>query len=180
MDDNTISGQQVVGIKEFDMNSWWQVLPTKELDEDELKDGVKVHHNDIIRLKHLETGTILLTHDVASPILSTNEEVTTVEPDTRYNETLFKIILEDSNNNDVWHTHLSPFKLLHMDTKVAVWTHDQALPEWGLGLQDVNGNKNTNENSNYWVAQEVMGKNGKIKKAAITVSLTRSLDLLFP
>ncbi|ORZ25921.1 Dolichyl-phosphate-mannose-protein mannosyltransferase-domain-containing protein [Absidia repens] len=159
-DDGRISskGQQVVGTKEFDVNSWWQVLPTKDIDE-QSEERVKVHHDDIIRLRHLETNTILLTHDVASPLLSTNEEITTVDPDTRYNETLFRLILEDSNNNDVWQTHLSPFKLLHMDTKVAVWTHDQALPDWGLGLQDVNGNKNTNEKSNFWVAQEIMGKN---------------------
>ncbi|KAI8097247.1 O-mannosyltransferase [Halteromyces radiatus] len=154
-------GQQVVGIQEPDENSWWQVLPTKEIDS-ESEDGVKVHHGDIIRLKHLATNTILLTHDVASPILSTNEEVTTIADNDdhgRYNETLFKVLLEDSNNNDVWQTHLSPFKLLHMDTKVAIWTHDQALPDWGLGLQDVNGNKNTNEKSNYWVGQDIMGKN---------------------
>jgi dolichyl-phosphate-mannose-protein mannosyltransferase len=109
----------------------------------------------------VETDTILLTHDVASPLLSTNEEITTVDPESRYNETLFKLVLEDSNSNSEWNTQLSPFKLLHMDTKVALWTHDQALPEWGLGLQDVNGNKNTKEASNFWVAQEIMGKNGR-------------------
>ncbi|SAL96727.1 hypothetical protein [Absidia glauca] len=159
-------GQQVVGIQEPDMNSWWQILPTVDIDTDDSNEGngIKVKHNDIIRLRHVETDTILLTHDVASPLLSTNEEITTVDPESRYNETLFKLVLEDSNSNSDWNTQLSPFKLLHMDTKVAVWTHDQALPEWGLGLQDVNGNKNTKEASNFWVAQEIMGKNGREAK----------------
>lgn len=156
-----ILGQQVVGIKEPDDNSWWRILPTKEMEEDP-ENKVKVKHGDTIRLEHLQTGTILLTHDVASPILSTNEEFTTVAPDTRYNETLFKLVFEDHNNGESWQTHMIPFKLLHVDTKVALWTHDQELPDWALNLQDVNGNKNLNERSNFWVAQEIQGLNGNI------------------
>lgn len=170
----------MVGIQEPDINSWWQILPAMDVDtngstED---DGVKVKHNDIIRLRHVETDTILLTHDVASPLLSTNEEITTVDPESRYNETLFKLVLEDSNSNSEWNTQLSPFKLLHMDTKVAVWTHHQALPDWGLGLQDVNGNKNTKEASNFWVAQEIMGKNGRETSHSTGMELTQIYSIL--
>ncbi|CAO3651446.1 unnamed protein product [Cunninghamella echinulata] len=159
-DDGRISstGQQVVGIKEADDNSWWRVLPTKDIEEDP-ENKVKVKNEDIIRLEHIGTGTILLTHDVASPLLSTNEEVTTVGSEERYNETLFKITFEDNSNGDTWQTHMTPFKLLHMDTKVAIWTQDKELPDWALNLQDVNGNKNLNERSNYWVAQDIQGLN---------------------
>ena len=49
-------------------------------------------------------------------------------------------------------THMTPFRLIHEDTKVAVWVHNKKLPEWGLGHLEVNGNKNAVEKTNYWVA----------------------------
>ncbi|ORX55154.1 family 39 glycosyltransferase [Hesseltinella vesiculosa] len=154
------NGKQVVGIEEPDINSWWQVLPATENEKaDDDWASRTIRHDDVIRLKHIGTDWILLTHDVASPILSTNEEFTTVAPGERFNETLFKVVLEDPNNMNTWQTGMTAFKLFHMDTKVALWTHEQHLPEWGLGLQDVNGNKNLNERSNFWVAQEIQGKN---------------------
>ncbi|KAI8141824.1 glycosyltransferase family 39 protein [Fennellomyces sp. T-0311] len=157
-DDGRISsqGQQVTGVKEADDNCYWRVLPTKDIAEDE---RVKVRHNDVIQLEHVGTGTILLTHDVASPLMATNEEITTVEPGKRYNETLFQVVLDDHHNGNIWSTHMKSVKLMHMDTKVAVWTHKKNLPEWGLGQQDVNGNKNTQDRSNYWVATEIKGLN---------------------
>ncbi|KAI8074958.1 Dolichyl-phosphate-mannose-protein mannosyltransferase-domain-containing protein [Gongronella butleri] len=162
-DDGRISskGQQVVAVETADENSWWQVLPTEDAAQDTSIDWTDraLHHNDIIRLRHIATDSILLTHDVASPLLSTNEEVTTVAPGVRHNETLFKVSLEDPNNINTWQTHMTPFRLLHQDTQVAIWTHDKKLPEWANHLQDVNGNKNLNDKTNYWIANEIQGKN---------------------
>ena len=132
--------------------------PTKEISEDK---RVPVRHNDVIQLEHVSTGTNLLTHDVASPLLATNEEVTTTEQGKHYNETLFKVVLDDHNNGNIWSTHMKSVKLMHVDTKVAIWTRDKALPEWGLGQQDVNGNKNTQDRSNFWKATEIKGLNGR-------------------
>lgn len=134
-------------------NCYWRIKPTKEVDEDNL-----VKNGDIIQLEHVVTGTNLLTHDVASPYMPTNEEITTVPLDVRYEETLFKIIF-DNNDQTVLETHMSSFRLIHEDTKVAVWTHNKKLPEWGLGQLEVNGNKNALDNTNYWSAQEIRGKN---------------------
>lgn len=159
-DDGRISsqGQQVTGVKEKDENCYWRVLPTKEVKEDE---KVKVKHNDVIRLEHIGTNTILLTHDVASPLLSTNEEITTTAPDTRYNETRFRVVLDDYNNGNTWATWMKGVKLMHINTNVALWTRDVALPDWGMGQQDVNGNKNVKDKSNFWMATEIKGLNGK-------------------
>ncbi|KAI9322162.1 glycosyltransferase family 39 protein [Dichotomocladium elegans] len=151
-------GQQVTGVKEVDDNCYWRVLPTKDIPVD-AENRVPVHHGDIIRLEHVATGTVLLTHDVASPLMATNEEITTVTPDSRYNETLFEVILDDHHNGNTWSTHMKQVKLLHVDTKVAVWTRDKALPDWALGQQDVNGNKNTHDRSNFWTAIEIKGLN---------------------
>ncbi|KAI9492559.1 glycosyltransferase family 39 protein [Zychaea mexicana] len=157
-DDGRISsqGQQVTGIKEADANCYWRVKATKDIPEEK---RTAVKHNDVIQLEHVATGTNLLTHDVASPLMATNEEVTTVEQGKRYNETLFRVVLDDHNNGNTWSTHMKSFKLMHMDTKVAIWTRDKALPEWGMLQQDVNGNKNTQERSNFWVATEIKGLN---------------------
>lgn len=134
-------------------NCYWRIKPTKDVDEDNL-----VRNGDIIQLEHVVTGTNLLTHDVASPYMPTNEEITTVPLDVRYEETLFQIIF-DNNDQKVLETHMSSFRLVHEDTKVAVWTHNKKLPEWGLGQLEVNGNKNAVDNTNYWSAQEIRGKN---------------------
>lgn len=151
-------GQQVTGVKEADENCWWRVKPTKDVPEDGKR--VAVRHGDVIQLEHIATGTNLLAHDVASPLMSTNEEITTVPQDTRYNETLFQVILDDHNNGNIWSTHMKSVKLLHMDTKVAVWTRNKSLPDWALKQQDVNGNKNTQDRTNFWTAHEIKGLNG--------------------
>lgn len=151
----------MTAVKEVDENCYWRVKPTKEINSSE-GERVPVRHGDVIQLEHVATGTNLLTHDVASPLLATNEEFTTVPLDSpRYNETLFQVLLDDHNNGNIWSTYMKGVKLLHMDTKVTLWTRDKALPEWALGQQDVNGNKNTMDRSNYWVATEIKGLNGK-------------------
>lgn len=149
-------GQQVTGVMESNDNCFWRIKPTAEIEGEEGPRPVK--NGDIIQLEHVVTGTNLLTHDVASPWMPTNEEVTTVPLDVRREETLFKIAFED-DDEDTLETHMVSFRLVHEDTKVAIWTHNKKLPEWGLGQLEVNGNKNAVENTNYWTAQEIRGKN---------------------
>ncbi|ORE07517.1 O-mannosyltransferase [Rhizopus microsporus var. microsporus] len=150
------TGQQVTGVLESNENCFWRVKPTFPIEDN--GEPVPVKNGDVIQLEHVVTGTNLLTHDVASPWMPTNEEITTVPLDSRYEETLFKIIFED-DDMDILETHMTPFRLIHEDTKVAVWVHNKKLPEWGLGHLEVNGNKNAVDNTNYWMAQEIKGKN---------------------
>ncbi|OBZ91120.1 Dolichyl-phosphate-mannose--protein mannosyltransferase 4 [Choanephora cucurbitarum] len=155
-------GQQVTGVMESNENCFWRIKPSGEDLSLEDKEGNArpVKHGDVIQLEHVVTRTNLLTHDVASPWMPTNEEITTVPLDTRYEETLFQVLFEDDDDdNAVLETHMTPFRLIHEDTKVAVWVHNKKLPEWGLGHLEVNGNKNAVEKTNYWVAQEIKGKN---------------------
>ncbi|RCH97543.1 hypothetical protein CU098_009952 [Rhizopus stolonifer] len=148
-------GQQVTGVMESNDNCFWRIKPT----EDHQDPTRPVKNGDIVQLEHVVTGTNLLTHDVASPWMPTNEEITTVPLESRYEETLFKIVFDDEEDNSVLETHMTPFRLIHEDTKVAVWVHNKKLPEWGLGHLEVNGNKNAVDKTNYWVAQEIKGKN---------------------
>ncbi|KAI8643217.1 glycosyltransferase family 39 protein [Parasitella parasitica] len=150
-------GQQVTAVMEPNENCYWRIKPTTP-SEDDQQEPRPVKNGDIIQLEHVVTGTNLLTHDVASPWMPTNEEITTVPLDTRYEETLFKIIFDD-DDAEIFETHMVSFRLIHEDTKVAVWVHNKKLPEWGLGQLEVNGNKNAIGKTNYWSAQEIKGKN---------------------
>ncbi|KAI7898413.1 glycosyltransferase family 39 protein [Cokeromyces recurvatus] len=157
-------GQQVTAVLEPNENCYWRIKPAKSENNTNDDEPHLVKNGDIIQLEHVVTGTNLLTHDVASPYMPTNEEVTTVPLDTRYDETLFKIIFE-SDNNDILETHMTSFRLIHEDTKVAVWAHNQKLPEWGLEQLEVNGNKNAVDKTNYWSAQDIKGKNATLINA---------------
>ncbi|KAI9492835.1 glycosyltransferase family 39 protein [Zychaea mexicana] len=153
------AGQQVVGVSDPDENSYWRVKPTKDIPKDS---RVLVRHGDIIQLEHTASGQHLLTHDVASPLTRTNQEFTVVPPEERYNETLFKVLLDDHANGDTMKTQMKSFKLAHQSTTVAMWTFkEETLPlEWGFGLQEINGKKDhVKEKTAYWRAMDIQGVN---------------------
>lgn len=159
-DDGRISsqGQQVTGYPHNDTNNHWQIMPSKQFPEDDLL-GHPVKNGDIIQLRHVVTDSYLLTHDVASPYYPTNQEFTTVEPEVahgdRHNETLFEIKIEGAKSKADLRTKAGLFKLVHVPTKVAMWTHTTPLPEWGFKQAEINGNKNVNQPSNIWYADDI-------------------------
>jgi dolichyl-phosphate-mannose-protein mannosyltransferase len=125
------------------------------------KDQVPIRHNEVIRLQHTGTEKYLMTRDVAAPLTPTHQEFTAVKDNVLYNNTLFRVILDDYKNSDRWMTYMKQVKLVHINTGVAIWCNDKTLPDWGLGHKEVNGNKKSKEDRNYWIATEVQGKNGK-------------------
>ncbi|EEP76668.1 dolichyl-phosphate-mannose--protein mannosyltransferase 4 [Uncinocarpus reesii 1704] len=151
-------GQQVTGYPYNDTNNQWQILPSVSFPEnDRLNHSVK--NGDTIQLRHVGTDTILLTHDVASPFYPTNQEFTTVSHELadgkRHNDTLFQIKIEHGKAKEEFRTMASLFKLIHVPTKVAMWTHTTPLPEWGFKQAEINGNKNAQESSNIWYAEDI-------------------------
>lgn len=159
-DDGRISsqGQQVTGYPYNDTNNQWQILPTVPVSTDE---GQSVKHGDIVQLRHLGTDSMLLTHDVASPYYPTNQEFTTVPLDVasteRYNDTLFEIMIEHGKPEQPFRTLSSHFKLVHVPTRVCMWTHTTPLPDWGFKQSEINGNKNLLQASNLWFAETIEG-----------------------
>ncbi|GJE91205.1 glycosyltransferase family 39 protein [Phanerochaete sordida] len=165
-DDGRISsqGQQVTGYAHDDVNNYWQVIPTKALPE--TGRGRIVRHEDIVQLLHVSTQTLLLTHDVASPTMATNEEFTTWAKDdhSRYNDTLFHLRLVDANPGGAWKTKAGHFKLIHVPTKVAMWTFPGQLPEWAFNQQEVNGNKQVSDKTTIWYPDEIIAtEDGEIR-----------------
>jgi dolichyl-phosphate-mannose-protein mannosyltransferase len=151
-----VAGQQVTGYAHNDTNNIWQVIPTKALPE--TGRGRIVRHEDIIQLLHVNSQTLLLTHDVASPLMPTNQEFTTWSKDdySRHNDTLFHLNLVDASDGDAWKSKSGHFRLVHATTRVSLWTHPKHLPEWAFKQQEVNGNKNPTEKSATWYVDEII------------------------
>jgi dolichyl-phosphate-mannose-protein mannosyltransferase len=156
-DDGRISsqGQQVTGYPHNDTNNHWQILPQDDNHKGAVKNG------DVIRFRHLITDSVLLSHDVASPYFPTNQEFTAVPLDIangeRFNDTLFEVRIENGKSGQEFKTMSSHFKLLHVPTKVAMWTHNTPLPDWAYKQAEINGNKNAQQSSNVWYVEEIAG-----------------------
>lgn len=152
------NGQQVTGYPHNDTNNMWQILPTRQIPEEA---GHRVKGGDVVQLRHVVTDTYLLSHDVASPYYPTNQEFTTVSENyakgERYNDTLFEIRIDGNKNDGDFKTWSSQFRLIHMPSKIAMWTHTKPLPEWAFKQAEINGNKNVLQSSNLWYVEEIAG-----------------------
>ena len=103
-----------------------------------------------------------MSHDVASPSMPTNTEFTTWPKDdeempSRYNDTLFKLMIEEAHDGQQWMTKSGYFQLMHVATKSYMWSHtDPLLPEWGFKQQEINGNKNGRDKTTIWFVDDVI------------------------
>lgn len=154
-----ISGPQVVGNMAPDINSYWRILPGGFSSDDNAKQYVQ--HNDIIRLEHIATGRLLMTHDVAAPWTPTNHEITTTNDPVMHENTLFKLVLNDLTSGPVWSTFSKSLNLVHVKSNVDVLCTTRNLPEWGQFHLEINGKKNGPDKANQWVATDILGFNGK-------------------
>lgn len=149
------AGQQVTGYAHADPNNHWQIIPYTN----EEVPGQVVKNNQLVRLRHVLTNTMLLSHDVASPYYPTNQEFTTVSLEdavgSRFNDTLFELRIENGKPDQEFKSLASPFKLIHYPSKVAMWTHSTPLPDWAYKQQEINGNKNIVQGSNIWFVDEI-------------------------
>ncbi|OJD18611.1 hypothetical protein AJ78_01382 [Emergomyces pasteurianus Ep9510] len=151
-------GQQVTGYPFNDTNNHWMILPAAPFPADDAL-GHPVKNGDIVQLRHIQTDTFLLTHDVASPLYPTNQEFTTVSRELadgeRHNDTLFEIKIENGNADQEFRTMSSLFKLVHVPTRVAMWTHTTPLPDWAFKQAEINGNKMVQQASNIWFVEDI-------------------------
>ncbi|KAJ3375100.1 hypothetical protein GGF31_005822 [Allomyces arbusculus] len=157
-------GQQVTGYPHNDTNNVWLVKPADPDQWATLLDAETPHavvkHNSIVVLEHLNTKTHLLTHDVASPHTTTNQEFTTIPEEDwlkRLDETLFRVEIDGAaDDEEPLKTLGVQFRLVHVKTGVAMHTFKKPLPSWAYGQQEINGNKKKDEKSNKWLVEEVV------------------------
>ncbi|KAK3337386.1 glycosyltransferase family 39 protein [Cercophora scortea] len=179
-DDGRVSsqGQQVTGYPYNDTNNYWQILPVV----DDHKLGHHVKNHDLVRLRHIVTDTILLSHDVASPYYPTNQEFTTVSVADAYGDraadTLFEIRIENGKPNQEFKSVSSHFKLIHNPSKVAMWTHSTPLPDWGFKQQEINGNKVLAPSSNVWLVDDIPSLPADHKRREKPVKKVKTLPFL--
>lgn len=145
--------------------------------------GRVVRNRDIVQFYHANTDSYLLTHDVASPMTTTKQEFTTwpkADIDARYNDTEFQVLVIDGHDGEPWKTKSGWFQLMHMQTKVKLWTGATPLPDWGFKQQEVNGDKAPiHERSVTWYADEIILDDGEpFKSLSICLALPRSIDRL--
>lgn len=156
-DDGRVSsqGQQVTGYPYEDANNHWQILPVDGSEQE----GRVVKNHDLVRLRHVGTDMVLLSHDVASPYYPTNQEFTAVSVadalGDRKEDSVFEIRIENGKNGQEFKSIASHFKFIHNPSKVAMWTHETPLPDWGHRQQEINGNKQITTSSNVWLIDDI-------------------------
>jgi dolichyl-phosphate-mannose-protein mannosyltransferase len=146
-----------------DTNNIWQIKPANveayQAYEPNFKKPTFIRDGDKVILEHVNSKSNLLTHDVASPLTSTNMEMTTfpVNDTTRVDETIWTVHVKDEGE---WRSHSSYVRLVNKVHPVAIHASSVALPDWGFKQMEVNGNKKTKEDVNFWVVDEIFNFNG--------------------
>lgn len=150
-------GQQVNGYPTPDSNNIWVILPPKGQEPALL--GQPVKSTEVIRLKHMTTGKVLLTHDVASPLTRTNMEMTAVDPEdpNHYPGTEWKVVgkagLGLQNSIQSLATH---FWLINVKHGVHLSNHQKNLPAWGFNQREINGERRPNLPQLTWSISEIL------------------------
>lgn len=161
-------GQQVTGYTHADHNNKWSIVPVYTVDgvekdyehsKEELARGVRyLRDGDIVRLLHVSTNSYLMSHDVASPLTTTNMEITTYNNpnDTRYADTLWRIEMQKPIEGQKLKSKRDMIRIINHKFKVAVLTSKKKLPKWGFEQQEINGSKNLKEDvGTIWFVDDV-------------------------
>ena len=120
---------------------------------------MRVKNKDVVRLYHHATDSFLLSHDVASPLTSTNEEFTTWPSNTtedRKHEQLFEINVLGASDGEEMKSLASHFRLVHVDTSVSMYMSGKTLPSWGFNRLEVNGKKDNTDQGATWYVDEIL------------------------
>jgi dolichyl-phosphate-mannose-protein mannosyltransferase len=168
------NGQQVNGYAHSDENSKWNlelVDPAKfqwdmqPLTEMEKSRGLRYLRNgDLIHFRHITTDSYLKTHDVASPLTSTNMEVITITKndtayETKYEETIWKVEIgakdQTGNLSRIISSRSDTVRFRSNKYGVYLYTHSSPLPEWGYKMQEINGEKKDDKPGILWTFQDI-------------------------
>jgi len=148
-------GQQVTGYPYADENNIWSIEPVDSTRNNDSRVVIEKPHRkyadkmvayvqvgDLVRLRHIKTNSYLITHDVASPLMSTNMEMTTQDKNldpNRYDETLWRVeVLAGGDKTGVVRSRGQHLRFVNYVHKVAIYSHISKLPEWAFKQQEVN------------------------------------------
>ena len=156
------NSQQVTGYTvPTDENNNWLIVPPLPEDADNVWDPLvdtrnPVKNGQIVRLKHVSTGMFLISHDVASPLTTTNQEVAAAKADSisdkYYSKSLWKV---DIKKSEVLTSRLCTFRLIHVETNCSLFNFQKNLPDWGFNQREINSVRNENQPT-LWVVHKVI------------------------
>lgn len=160
-------GQQVTGYHHPDNHNDWRILP--EITDPPIdyiaNPRIPIMDGDTVRLLHVATGKYLLTHDVASPLTMTNQEVTAWKADNetseRYPETLWQIQIKKGGK--VLQSKTSVFMLNHIETDCNLLTSSEFLPEWGYRQLEINAAR-VSDKQTLWTIDSAIPQGGWTKE----------------
>ncbi|ORX98235.1 O-mannosyltransferase [Basidiobolus meristosporus CBS 931.73] len=155
-------GQQVVAVHAKDAGSQW-VVRSADSDTSVESDGAIAHvkDGDLIQLEHKTTNTLLMTHDVASPLTTTNMEFTTAQiNDTqKHSKTIFRVEFTAKDiEGSIWKTNSTHFRLVNKEAEVALHSFKSTLPDWALKQQEVNGDRKHDRPGTEWVVRDIVDR----------------------
>jgi len=165
-------GQQVTGYPHKDENNKWCIEPVDQNLNNKSRVVIPkphkkypdkmvsyVHVGDLVRLRHIRTDSYLITHDVASPLMSTNMEMTTQDKSkdpNRYDETLWRVdVLAGGDQTGVVRSRGQHIRFVNFVHNVAIYSHISKLPDWAFKQQEVNGEKKIPDRLNVWTIESV-------------------------
>ncbi|OMH79042.1 Dolichyl-phosphate-mannose-protein mannosyltransferase 4 [Zancudomyces culisetae] len=104
------------------------------------------------------------THDVASPLTTTNMEFTTVEENDQkvYPDTIFILRINNARDSEDMRSQLRTLnKHIRLTSKkfgVSAYTFNKNLPDWGFYDQEINGKKDSEGEGTLWTVNNVFGR----------------------
>ena len=150
-------GQQVTGYGHADENNDWIILPEITDPPIDYENGprIPVKNGDIIRLKHVTTGKYLMTHDVASPLTTTNQEVTATDANTTTHDKYSKTLWEIKIKTDYLFLTVSEFELVHKLSKTTLMNQKEALPDWAWKQREINAGRGKSTPKHIWFIERI-------------------------
>ncbi|KAJ3167910.1 hypothetical protein HDU88_001857 [Geranomyces variabilis] len=138
--------QQITLYPYADANSLLRILPALEFQNETaistpVTEFRQIKHGDIIRLEHDATNMRLHSHDQRPPVTDVkgNFEVSGYGAPGFMGDSNdhWQVELHDYKPEKPYLTALQKFRLIHVNTGCALFSHAIKLPEWGFGQQEV-------------------------------------------
>ncbi|KAI9595704.1 glycosyltransferase family 39 protein [Syncephalis fuscata] len=120
-----------------------------------------IRHGDVIQFDHIVTNRTIITHDVASPLTTTNTEITAVDLGDpaqahRLKDSLFTIEIDDGEDAKTSKTgYATPWK---SHDQLVRFVQVEWLPDWGFQQYEVNGAKIKTARGSAWTARDIIGQ----------------------
>jgi dolichyl-phosphate-mannose-protein mannosyltransferase len=138
----------------------------------------------------MATNKTMITHDVASPLTTTNTEITAIDLGdpalaNRFIDSLFTLEINDGKDAEtsstgyatIWKTHDHSVRIVQVRLGVTIYSGSSRLPDWGFQQYEVNGAKVKTDPGSTWTAKDIIGQISKLLNATTGVILINRICL---